>query len=90
MPALKMITYSLDQFGFYLLGAASFFMKKIPMALPAMFFLFLLVLVRSPQNSTGVCLIALIAFVLMMASIAVLFFYDVKRTLETVALAESL
>ena len=90
MPALKMIMYSLDQFGLYLLGAANFFMKKIPMALPVLFFLFLLLLVRSPQNSTAVCLTTLLAFVLMMASIAVIFFNDEKQPLKALVHVESL
>ena len=90
MSALKMIMYSLEQFGLYLLGAANFFMKKIPMALPALVFLFLILLARSPQNITGMCLTALLAFVLMMASIAVIFFNDERRPLKALVHVESL
>ena len=70
-------------------GAASFFMK-IPLALPPLVFPSLLLLGRSAQNSTGVRLTALVGFVLMVASIAVLFLYNEKRTLETLAREEIL
>jgi Na+/melibiose symporter-like transporter len=65
-------------------GATSVFMK-IPLALPPLIVPSLLLLGRSVANSTGVRLIALVAFVLTFISTAVLFIYNEKRTIETLS-----
>jgi len=65
-------------------GAGSFFMK-IPMSIPPLVIPSLLLLGRSPENDLGVRLMAVVAFGLMIVSLVILFFYNEKRTMETLA-----
>jgi glycoside/pentoside/hexuronide:cation symporter, GPH family len=62
-------------------GAATI-INKIPGSLPALVFPSFLLLGRSVENPAGVRLTAIVAFCIMMAAIAVLSFYNEKRTLS--------
>jgi glycoside/pentoside/hexuronide:cation symporter, GPH family len=65
-------------------GAATL-INKIPASLPALVFPSFLLLGRSIENPAGVRLTAIVAFFIMIAAMAVLSFYNEKRTLATLA-----
>ncbi len=66
-------------------GAAMAVFMKIPMSLPPLIFPPMILLGRSTENPIGVRLTTVVAFILMLAAIAVWNMYDERRTLETLA-----
>jgi glycoside/pentoside/hexuronide:cation symporter, GPH family len=69
-------------------GAATI-IGKVPMSLPALLFPSFLLLGRSTTNPAGVRLTAVVAFFIMLASMAIFAFYNERRTLATLGKEET-